>query len=39
MDEEGVIDSDDEPTEDSTSGSSNGKEWVFLAIKEDVLAL
>ncbi|GLJ44734.1 hypothetical protein SUGI_0940610 [Cryptomeria japonica] len=35
VEEEGVTDFDDEPTQDSTSGSVNGKEWVFLAIKED----
>ncbi|GLJ10717.1 hypothetical protein SUGI_0133680 [Cryptomeria japonica] len=35
VDEEGITDSDDEPIEDSASGFNNGKEWVFLAIKED----
>ncbi|GLJ24591.1 hypothetical protein SUGI_0469960 [Cryptomeria japonica] len=36
QDEEGVTDEyGDEPTEDSASGSGNGKEWVFYALKED----
>lgn len=35
VNEEGVLDFDDEPTQDSASGSDNGNEWVFLGIKED----
>ncbi|GLJ18478.1 hypothetical protein SUGI_0327670 [Cryptomeria japonica] len=36
--EEGVTnDFDDELTQDSDSRSGNGKEWVFLTIKEDAL--
>lgn len=39
VDEEGVTDSNDEPTQDYASGSWNGREFVLLAIKEDDLAL